>query len=229
MTHLKTAALAAVTAVLGTAASANHIDFLVDGAFTLNGPGSATQVGDPGNILGAEREVDIQGNATATLPAADGAGAVGPNDAITLNYASQSNSTLTLTYDGVDDMGLGGANLVGDPGWNAIVFDFASFTEGNQNTFVDLTITDTDGDSSTTTRFIEGIGNEPFLYTNFDDDIDFMSAQSITAQFDVGQGGSFALSGITREVVAPIPLPAGLPLIAGALGVLGFVARRRRA
>ena len=193
----------------------------------MDGPGSATQIGDPGNILGAEREVEIDGEATATLAGAGGAGPVGPNDAITLNFVSQSDSTLMLTYDGVDDMGLGGANLVGDPGWNAIVFDFASYM--GPSSFLDLTITDTDGDSSTSTRFIDGMGDEPFFYTNFDDDIDFMSAQSITASFDVDAGTSFALSGITREVVAPIPVPAGLPLILGALGALGFVARRRRA
>ena len=44
-------------------------------------------------------------------------------------------------------------------------------------------------------------------------------------------GGNLASAYIVEydSGVAPIPLPAGLPLILGALGILGFAGRRRKA
>jgi len=40
--------------------------------------------------------------------------------------------------------------------------------------------------------------------------------------------GNVTYAGITEDaVVAPVPLPAGLPLLAGAIGLLGFVKRRK--
>ncbi len=39
--------------------------------------------------------------------------------------------------------------------------------------------------------------------------------------------GDVTYAGITENVVAPVPLPAGLPLLAGAIGLLGFAKRRK--
>lgn len=50
-------------------------------------------------------------------------------------------------------------------------------------------------------------------------EVTFLVKQSETLEFDFIQYG---------RSVAPVPLPAGLPLLVGALGVLGLVRRRQR-
>ena len=64
----------------------------------------------------------------------------------------------------------------------------------------------------------------------------------VNGALEISQSGSFGdggfgfynfsqpdvtYAGITENVVAPVPLPAGLPLLAGAIGLLGFAKRRK--
>ncbi len=54
----------------------------------------------------------------------------------------------------------------------------------------------------------------------------YQSCKTSPTQACGGHTDSFQLTGVT---VAAVPLPAALPLLAAAIGVLGFVAHRRRA
>ena len=60
----------------------------------------------------------------------------------------------------------------------------------------------------------------------------FNSVSELTFSFmDSGRGASGAIDNLTFEVaseMAPIPVPAAMPLMLAGLGGLAFVARRRR-
>ena len=45
---------------------------------------------------------------------------------------------------------------------------------------------------------------------------------------EVGPNGAYGLALNGMPTVAAVPLPAGLPLLAGALGLMGFVRRKRK-
>ena len=96
----------------------------------------------------------------------------------------------------------------------------------------ELTLTISDGEASDSVmQTITSGGSYAFLYEDFAD-IDFTAATSITATFDTeGDFTAFSLTQITREFTdvspAVVPLPAGIPLMVGALGLFGFVRSRR--
>ena len=227
--------LTAVTGLaLATTASANHVDFIVDGGFMLSASGESvmgTQLGAGENILGTEREVTLtadDGTATANFGVAAGPGAVGRDIGSVISFAS-SNATagdasigsLTLLFDGVGSAGLGGSDF--STLWNAVSLVLPSVTGE-----LDIRLTVGDVNSDIGFSSIGGItsaGTYSFLFadTGFTG-VDFSMVDSVQVDIDtIVDNTSFDLAEITREVV-PEPSSGVLALVA----CLGFIARRRR-
>ena len=214
--------------------NANHIDFIVDGQFFLNtehvtGFVSSVQTGDPGNILGAEREVSIdvvagQGFVSAgTLGAAMGAGPVGPDMASTLLFSNSVGAVgqLDLTYDGVGSAGLGGLDF--DTAYDAIAVNIAA-VQGSG----DLTVMASDGTNSGSVTLpvtTPGILTFPFADAGFAG-VNFAAVDSVKVTLlTVEPASDFEIAAITREVI-PEPGSGMLALLAAA--PIAMLRRRRK-
>ncbi|MEP5758982.1 MAG: VPLPA-CTERM sorting domain-containing protein [Litoreibacter sp.] len=69
-------------------------------------------------------------------------------------------------------------------------------------------------------------GSSVLALISFDDPL---GANPFTSFFDGDSlGASISISSVANTSVAPIPLPAGLPLLLGGLGFLGFMKRRKK-
>ncbi len=224
-----------VIAMLATpAALCNHVDFLSDGGFSISGADGAvvteSQTGDPGNILGSEREVTLTadiGSWSATLNAPTGMGPVGPSaGSILLVSANSSDAlgSLSLLYDGIGSAGLGGADF--STMWNFVQVDLATISGGALD--MRLFFTDTSGNSGMAAF---GAVDSAGLYSfAFDDPsyvnagIDFTMIDSVQVDLEtIDQGVSYSVGGITREVV---PEPSSMLMLA--CGGMALLQRRRR-
>ena len=102
--------------------------------------------------------------------------------------------------------------------------DFISF-QGFDG--ADYRVTTAKGDDFLTRDLIvtgDNLSNEIFLP-------EFTGVQTVSIEFlNFGEGASGAIDNIVVEpTIAPIPVPAALPLLAAGLGGLAFLGRRRRA
>lgn len=235
MTKLRT--VFAATALLfflqlSNTAKANHIDFMVDGAFFLNtdsttGLVMATQIGEGGNIIGGERDIAIDfisgsGFANAgTLGASPGTGPVGPDNSIMLQLSNSVSAVgrFELTYDGVGTAGLGGADF--DTNWDSIAVDFAAVQGAGDLT---LAVSDTSSGSGSLTLPVMSAGMVTFPFADGAySGVDFTSVDSVKFTLDTTETASdFAISSITREVI-PEPTAALL----AAFGLLGLSVLRQ--
>ena len=214
-------------------ANANHIDFLVDGAFFSNtdhvtGFVSSVQAGDPGNIIGGEREVSIDvvsGTgfvSVGTLGAASGAGAVGPDIGKTLLFSNSVSAVgqLDLTYDGAGSAGFGGLDF--DTAWDAIAVNVVAVQGVGDLT---LTATDTGSASSSITLPVTTPGVLLFPFTGFGG-VNFASLDSLKLTLlTVEAASDFEIGEITREVI-PEPTTGLLALLA--VAPLATLRRRRK-
>lgn len=111
--------------------------------------------------------------------------------------------------------------------------------EGVNQSLVNFTFNFSDGKMSSflgtlTTSVLNANENNSYSFFDIENDGDLMGfykpVDSFSIQFGKSSGG-----GISRGIAgfaftpAPIPVPAALPLLAGALGMLGWAARRRKA
>lgn len=218
----------------------NHIDFIVDGGFILtttstSGAASASQLGDGGNILGAEREVTIDFAAgggilsTGTLSVPVGPGPVGPDTSKVLLLANSVDSfgTLTLTYDGVGSAGLGGSNF--DTNWDFIAVSVPGL-QGSGN--LSVTATDTSSNSGTLSGGIAAAGNYFFPFTSAAyAGVDFTMIDSVVVNFETTTAATdLAISQITREAdLDPTGtiLPEPNTLVLASVSLLALARRRR--
>ena len=215
------------------ALQANHIDFIVDGGFALTtssdlGPASATQTGDPGNIIGGEREVSLNFNSgngfltTGILSVPAGSGPVGPDPSKVLLFDNSVSSagTLTLIYDGAGSSGLGGLDF--GTAWDQIDVTFSGVQGEGELT---VTVDDTSTNSGALAQTINSAGVYSFDFSAPEySGVDFTSVDSVQLDLRTSIDASdFAISQITREIV---PEPStGLLLPLGLL-LLTFVRRK---
>lgn len=215
--------------------SANHIDFIVDGAFLLNtdsnaGLVTATQTGDGGNIIGAEREVAIDvisgvGFVSAgTFGAASGAGPVGPDNSKVLLFSNSVRAlgSLQVTYDGAGAAGLGGVDF--DTQWDQIDVNLSA-VQGTGN--LTVTVTDSSANSGALTRSVSSAGVFSFPFTDAGyAGVSFTAVDKVVVKLDTTQAASdFEIAAITREQV-PEPSSFGLAILTGLLTWIG--SRRRQ-
>ena len=226
-------AASALTLMPATTASANHIDFFSEGdtllALIPPATTASSTVTDPDGdtILGMDRFAQIEMSGT-TSTAGVQIGAQfesGPNGEGLFTYSNDPLSwgILTLRYGDSADF-----NLVANddgPAYQALGIDVFAVDQGigGGSAFeLDITATDTDGDSDIVTTSIFSAGQILVDYDAFAG-VDFTSIDSLTFEFITqNSGGDITLNEITREV--PEPTTAGLLAIGG----LTLLARRRR-
>ena len=225
---------AGIALVFGSTAqvSADHIDYFSDGAFSLIAAGASTSTsvtGDPGNILGSEREVSIDfvggtpGLAVVALfDVPTGAGPVGPDTGSSLLFDTGSTSLakLTLNYDGPGSAPMGlNTDLTAGGAFGAAQVDVSSIT-GTYDIMV--TYTDTTGTSFGSTQSVSSAGSYVF---SFDGAVDYTSIASVNVMLTATTLGSdIGISQIVRTSAVPEPASVGLSL----LGVAGIALIGRR-
>lgn len=233
----------AIGALLGSsAASANHIDFLDEGAFTLtqNGSGSdsTTVTGiDPASTLGGQRFVELSldsntatANASLTQPFGPGA----DDDALT--YTTGGAGSLELAIDGGNsDLN---ANFLDIPGmnadWDRVRLDFGLESAAADDVTVRL-FSDGVGQLTSTQSFAGGDGVLDFLHTSFGPDATPAFLRDIDAasfQINAPGAGTYTIESFNRNGFVPeaVPEPGSLGLVMlGLLGLFGVTALRRGA
>ncbi|MGP1309273.1 MAG: hypothetical protein ACTS27_03640 [Phycisphaerales bacterium] len=207
---IRTAAVTAMTAgaFLSAAASANHIDFMVDGPFTINDGSSMIVAGNPDNILGGERFVSVDSvDAIAQFSNGD--------NVITFDALGTAEATLTLSYG--DFAGGDPFNADFASQWSAIAVNFASVTgEG----MLSLEIESTIGLGTSAQNLVTTAGEYIFEFDQpVYNGVDFNDVDRVTLELNASPGAEFEIESITR-----VPAPAGAALA----GLVGFAALRRR-
>ncbi len=194
---------ASAVALLAGAASANHIDFMTDGAFTLNGASSTTVGGNPDNILGGARFV--------SMDTVDAIAQLAPGDnTIFFDGLGVASPTLTLSYG---DFG-GGTPLNADFAsmWDSVAVNFASVV-GTGLLSVEFESGSGSGVSAQT--LVSASGSYQF---NFDQPVftgvDFTDIDTVTLTLTANPGAEFEIESFTREVI-PAPGAAGLAVLGG--------------
>jgi hypothetical protein len=186
-------------------------------------------MGDPGNIIGAEREVFVDFSSgtgiltTGTLDFPAGPGPVGPDTTQLLLFDNSVSSlgTLSLIYDGIGSAGLGGLDF--DTNWDKldVLFD-AVQGEGE----LTLVVKDTSLNSGTLSQTVNaaGVYSFPFADAAYSA-VDFTNVDSIKFVLETTIAASdFSIAQITREVV---PEPSSGVLFAAAMAPLMLLRRRR--
>ena len=226
---LATVAAAALIAAPGVA-SANHVDFIVDGEFQLllqpdENTESIVVDGDSDNILGGKRFVSVtENNGRMTSISAAKFGGV---DALEFSNGTDASGTLMLSYGDFGSDSNGPLNSDFDTMWDAIDVSFLD-VEGPVLEKGSLTVmVESSAGSGTSTQVVTTAGDYRFLFTDPGfADVDFNDVDTVAIRLiTMADGSDFLIDSITREVVNVIPTPAALP---AGLGLLGLAMLRRR-
>lgn len=228
--------LASVLLGLAAPASANHLDFFSDGGFfsftdNITGPVTSVQTGDPGNILGGEREVTmdfISGDgmiSSGIVGVSVGPGVVGekPGSSLLFNNSVSSLGRLTLKYDGIGSEGLGGADF--NSAWDAITVTFAG-VQGHGN--LSVAVEDTASHVGVFSQAVNSAGTLIYPFANpAYSGVDFSSINRVTLTLDTTEAASdFSISNVAREA-SLLPEPGTGVLILVGLAGMGLGMRRR--
>lgn len=218
--------VALVLFVAPSATQANHIDFIADGGFLLSastatGPMSDSQLGNPDNILGEERDVTISVTSGTSIVSSGlitpaGPGPAGPDLATVLLFDTGVNGlgSLELTYDGIGTPGpgLGGVNFVGV--WNAISVNLPDVQgEG----LLTVEVEDTSMNVGSVSATVDAAGVYNFLHADPGySGVNFMSVDRVTVTLNSTlMASDFAIAEIVRSTVIPEPGTLGLLAVVG--------------
>lgn len=211
--RISTTTAGMILASFAGVASANHVDFMTDGFFSLLGPGSTVVPGDSANILGGARFVGLSASdGLSTASMLDG------DNFITYDNDATGNGVLTLDYG---DFAGGNGPLNSDFGsdWNFVAVQMLGVVgEGTMS----LTFESDAGAGTSAGVTVDSMG---IYFFSFDDAaydaVDFSDIDRVTLTLAGQSSSEFLIQGITREVT---PAPASAAL----LGLGGLCAARRR-
>ena len=217
------ALLVGVLAPIG--ASAEHVDFFVDGTL-----GSTTNLADTGevsgatsNILGAFRQYSIANN---TLDGTVGA-SLSSGGPLQLTDLGGGQGTYWFGY-GTESTSAGSlnTNFIGAANWDSLVFSIGSVTGSGM---LSLSVNSGPDTFAFSDLSVSAAGDYTFLYSEALAAIpsfDFTSVDGLNFQVQSDAPNSaFTLSGFTREVAIPEPSTTLLVALAG----LALFTRKRRA
>ncbi len=205
------------------------IDNFSDGSSTLTAimpgtPDSSTETGT--GIIGTEREalLEVDTNSFIASNVAHATLAIAPGE--NLNFANDPGvaSTLTLTYDGVGMMGLGGVDAT-DGGMNdllqvSVVFVDLAFT-------FEFTLTDGSGSTATVSVVDPSTGDVNIALSDFVG-VDLTDIEEIVWVIESPLAGDIVVDTLRFTVIPePSSILMGLTAI-GTLSGLAFIRRRRR-
>ena len=216
-TIVGTTTLGTAMLVGGQVASANHVDFLVDGPFSLTASqsdpvASLTQTSpevDGDNVLGGQRDVTLTW--TSGGPLSVRADLV--TDALFFSADATEEGTLDLAYGGGGDLNSNFASQ-----WSNLTVLITGDNDAN--------LTATVNGSSVSKTFNEGDSSVVFNFGEFGG-VDFTDVDTVSLSIDGFSNGDYVISSFERRgqpgQIIPSPAAAG----AGALGLFALAFRRR--
>lgn len=227
-------------------AKANHIDFLDEGPFSINGaidtPATPfTVLGIPtSSTLGGQRLVSIE---KLTGPASDLNASLTPvnpganDDSMIFTALAGSSGIFNLTVGAGADLNANFLDIPGGSGfWDRVRLTFDPTQMSSMSPVVTVTLfSSTAGGSVTLMQaFAGGSGNVDFLLADFTasnplfTDAAFRDIDSASFSVEGIDGGVYYIASFDRNGFIPIPEPSTYALLAvGLVGALVMIRRRR--
>jgi hypothetical protein len=218
-------AATALPALMLIGASA-HASIVIDNFDTgvtnldLNAVGSSSQTanGNPGDIIGGDRDVELTVLSTTGLSASVNANP--PAGVLAWSNASQVQSTAMLTWD--DGGGLGGIDLTEGGASDAILMELIEIDLTAELTF---SVTDTAGGLSSLVLSGLAPGELKFGFSSFTGSADFASVDSISLTF-AGPSAVDAVVDLVATSTVNVPEPSTIATLGIGLAGMGFMRKR---
>jgi hypothetical protein len=197
----------------------DNFDTGVTNISIASGTSSQTANGNPGDIIGGDRDVELEVLSSTGLTASVNANP--PAGVFAWSNAAQVQSTATLTWD--DAGGLGGIDLTDGGASDAILIELITI---DLNAALNFSATDTNGGSSS--RVLTGLapGELTFGFDSFVGTADFTSVDSISLTLTGPTEVDAVIDLVATSTTVNVPEPSTIAALGIGLAGIGFARKR---